>query len=322
MIRPDLPRSDRPRFSVVLPTRDRPHWLGAAAESVLEQTHSDFDLWIVDDGSDAPTTVVCDRLGTRDPRVRVLRNERSAGAAAARNQGILAGRGQYVAFIDDDCTWHPERLERIDAFLRARNPEPAYVATQTVLVSAGSPPRFTLDPVLPEGEPPWRVAPHMMVARRDLLLELGGFDDRLPRSHDWDLAIRLVDRAGWELLAQPLVWAQDLPGLTTDPSKLEKASRVLLKKYGRRSPVSRQLTVEFHRAFAHKILIRGHRWEGVKHYWMATRLSPLAMRNWATLLVALSGTSPYRFVTGVVARTRRSRGSDPSSGSSDVHLPP
>src|SRR5690606_32319329 len=71
------------RFSVVVPTNDRPEWLAAAIESVLEQTFPNFDVWIVDDGSDARTSVLCDEL-SGDSRVHVLRNERPSGAAAAR----------------------------------------------------------------------------------------------------------------------------------------------------------------------------------------------------------------------------------------------
>ena len=292
-----------PRFSVVLPTRDRPLWLAAAAESVLAQSFTDLDLWIVDDGSGPETAAAC-RVLRADPRVRVLRNERGTGAAAARNQAICAAAGAYVAFIDDDCTWHPERLARVDGLLRSRSPEPGYVATQTVLMTAGPPTRFAIAPVLPNDEPPWRVGVPMIVARRDLLLELGGFDDRLPRSHDWDLAIRLVDRAPWALLAEPLVWAEDLPGLTSDPEKMREASRVLLGKYARESPVSSQLTVALHRALGHKLLVRRHGPEGRAHYRRAAALDPSMLVNWATLLLAFGGVPLYRFVTGLVTRFR------------------
>src|SRR5690606_27968093 len=111
--------------------------------SVLEQTFPNFDVWIVDDGSDARTSVLCDEL-SGDSRVHVLRNERPSGAAAARNRGIWASAGEYLAFIDDDCTWHPERLERIDAHLRGRREPSGYIATQTVVMTGGPPPRFTL----------------------------------------------------------------------------------------------------------------------------------------------------------------------------------
>jgi glycosyltransferase involved in cell wall biosynthesis len=294
---------NRPRFSVVLPTQNRPGWLAAAVDSVVDQTFPDFELWIVDDGSDAEIRSLGRELA-EDHRIRVVRNSSPAGAAAARNQGIRAARGEYVAFMDDDCTWHPERLERLDGFLRSHDPEPSYVATQTVLVRSGPPPSYSLDPVLPQGESPWRVGAPMMVVARQALLDVGGFDERLPRSHDWDLAIRLVDRVGGFLLAEPLTWAEDLPGLTADPERLRTASRVLLEKYGRSSPISSQLTVAFHRAVAHKMLILGHGAEGRRHYRRAASLAPSMVVNWATALLAHGGVGLYQLVTGIVARYR------------------
>lgn len=289
-----------PRFSVVLPTRDRPGRLQAAAESVLEQTLPDLELWIVDDGSDPRTGEVCDRLGT-DPRVHVLRDGTDTGGAAARNRGLARARGEYVAFIDDDCAWHPERLERVDRELRHRRSGPDYLCTQTVLIRPGPPPSYSVAPILPEGEAPWRVGTPMIVARRELLAALGGFDERLPRGHDWDLAVRLVDAGSWALLPEPLVWADDVPGLTADRAALRRASRVLARKYGRTSPIARDLTFRLHRSLSHKLLVHSHWRQGVRHALIAVRLGPGRVRAWAGLLAALPGLAFYRWLTGLAA---------------------
>lgn len=299
--------TDAPRFSVVLPTVDRPARAEAAAESVLGQTLRDLELWIVDDGSDPATRDVCSRLAA-DRRVRVLRDGTNTGGAAARNRGLARARGEYVAFIDDDCVWHPQRLERVDGELRRRSPAPDYLCTQTVLIRPGPPPSYDVDPILPAGEAPWRVGTPMIVARRELLAELGGFDERLPRSHDWDLAVRLVDAGSWRLLPEPLVWADDVPGLTADPAGLCQASRVLARKYGKGSPISPELAFRFHRAFSHKLLVRGHWREGVRHALIAVGLGPGHVRAWAGLLATLPGLAFYRWLTGLAARFRDAGG--------------
>lgn len=290
-----------PRFSVVLPTVDRPDRLQAAAESVLEQTLTDLELWIVDDGADPATRDVCARLET-DPRVHCLRNGTNTGGAAARNRGLARARAEYVAFIDDDCVWHPERLERVDRELLRCSPPPDYVCTKTVLIRPGPRPTYTVDPILAEGEAPWRVGTPMIVARRQLLAELGGFDERLPRGHDWDLAVRLVDAGSWVLLPETLVWADDVPGLTADRAALRRASRVLARKYGRRTPIARDLTFRFHRSLSHKLLVRGHWREGIRHALIAVRLGPKHGRAWAGLLAALPGLPFYRWLTEFAAR--------------------
>ncbi len=94
-----------PRFSVVIPTYNRPAYLAEAVASVCAQTVDDFEIVVVDNGSDRPID-----LGD-DPRARLVRFPGNPGAAAARNTGLDAARGEYVAFLDDDDLFTPDRLE-------------------------------------------------------------------------------------------------------------------------------------------------------------------------------------------------------------------
>src|SRR5690554_638255 len=104
-MRGSAPGSDRlPFVSVVVPTRDRPKHLGRTIESILAQTGVEFEVIVVDDGSQVPLGAR-DLSALRDPRVRILRNEQSRGACAARNRGVVASQAEYVAFSDDDCEW-------------------------------------------------------------------------------------------------------------------------------------------------------------------------------------------------------------------------
>jgi glycosyltransferase involved in cell wall biosynthesis len=93
----------RPTFSVVIPTHARPELLAEAVASVIAQTREDWECLVVDDGSGTD-------FAPDDPRVRVIRRERSGGPAAARNTGIEAARGEVVAFLDDDDRYTPDRL--------------------------------------------------------------------------------------------------------------------------------------------------------------------------------------------------------------------
>lgn len=94
-----------PLFSVVIPTYDRPAFLRLAVESVLRQTVRDLECLVVDDASPAPVRVVS------DPRVRVVRNSANLGEPGARNRGLREARGRYLAFLDDDDEFTPDRLE-------------------------------------------------------------------------------------------------------------------------------------------------------------------------------------------------------------------
>jgi glycosyltransferase involved in cell wall biosynthesis len=94
-----------PLFSVVIPTYGRAELLREAVGSVLAQTVDDLECLVVDDASPEPVAT------PPDPRVRVIRRERNGGSAAARNTGLATARGRYVAFLDDDDLWTPDRLE-------------------------------------------------------------------------------------------------------------------------------------------------------------------------------------------------------------------
>lgn len=298
-------------FTVVLPTRDRAERLRAAAESVLEQSLDALELVIVDDGSTDHTAEICEQLADFDPRVRVVSWRAPKGAAAARNGGIRLAVGEFVAFIDDDCVWHPDRLRRIRTALAEHRGEIGYVCTQTLLIGeAGS--RYRINPV-PDGSrwPPWRVGTPMMVVRRDLLRSIGGFDERLRRAQDMDLAIRVVSRTEGLFLVEPLVWKDDVPGISSDPVRLAEASRHLARKYARPGALPFDLHVAFHRSFAHKLLVHGLWREGVRHHWRAARLAPLRVRSWGRWLVAVCGLRPYLAVTRGIEIIRRRTGQEP-----------
>lgn len=95
----------RASISVIVPTYNRPRFLAEALRSVAAQTERSFECIVVDDGSDEPAQLI-----QRDSRFRLVRHETCRGVAAARNTGIEAATGDYLAFLDDDDLWTPTRL--------------------------------------------------------------------------------------------------------------------------------------------------------------------------------------------------------------------
>src|SRR6476661_8300940 len=97
-------RALAPMFSVIIPTYGRSSLLAEAVASVLAQSFSDFECIVVDDASpEAPTL-------PDDLRLRLIVREHNGGPPAARNTGIASATGAYVAFLDDDDVWRPDRL--------------------------------------------------------------------------------------------------------------------------------------------------------------------------------------------------------------------
>lgn len=86
--------------------------VGETIESVLQQTYPHWEMLVVDDCSPDDTCAVVAAWSERDPRVRLIRSERNGGPAAARNRGIAAASGRWLAFLDSDDLWLPRKLER------------------------------------------------------------------------------------------------------------------------------------------------------------------------------------------------------------------
>src|SRR3954468_4584364 len=192
----------QPRVSVVIPTRNRPDMLGAAIGSVLAQTFADYEIVVVINGVDNAATPRTRNVATA-AGCRIVRIERD-GIAVALNAGIAAARGEWIAFLDDDDLWEPNRLA--DELKLADAAAADLVFCNIVKFDAtGS-----------ALEPPLRPPPGMSIAeamtlknygggcspamaRRAAVLDVGGFDETLD-SPDWDLWMRLAwrYRVAWD----------------------------------------------------------------------------------------------------------------------------
>ena len=106
--------------------------IARSIESVLGQRHAQFELLVVDDASTDATAQLVDGYAMADARVRLIRQPANGGVAAARNTGIAAARGEYVAFLDSDDWWHPAKLERQLAQMRRENAQVSYCSYQRV----------------------------------------------------------------------------------------------------------------------------------------------------------------------------------------------
>lgn len=166
-----------------------------AVSAALRQQDVELEVVVVDDGSteQMPTQFP----GLDDPRLRVIRHEESQGVARARNAGLREAHGEWTAFLDDDDVWSPHKLRiQLDA-AGAAGAGFAYAGAVWVddelrLVRGHAPPEpETLSQALLRWNVLWGGASNVL-ARTDLLHNLGGFDEQLFQLADWDLWIRLA----------------------------------------------------------------------------------------------------------------------------------
>lgn len=109
----------KPKVSVITPVHNGDGVVGAAIESVQAQTFDDWELLIVDDGSEDRSASIVSEIGKKDRRIRLIRLAQNSGAAMARNAGIQHARGRYIAFLDSDDAWYPGKIEQQIGFMEA-----------------------------------------------------------------------------------------------------------------------------------------------------------------------------------------------------------
>mgnify|MGYP001285311825 CR=1 FL=1 len=208
--------------SVVIPTFNRARYLPDAIRSVLQQSHRNVQLIVVDDGSTDETPAVLD--GFEDQRLIILRIARSRSPAHARNVGIARASGQLLAFLDSDDVWLHTKLERqVSAMRAARSCRWSYTLFDHI-DEAGSPmaplrggvgnPRsgWILDSIITEDA---LVMVQSVLAETSLVRELGGFDETPELREDLDLCFRLAMRSQACAVANELLRVRHHPGRTT-----------------------------------------------------------------------------------------------------------
>ncbi len=195
-----------PLISVIIPTYNRRRLLLEAIESVEKQTYSNVELIVVDDGSTDETA----QLGeTTSPLFRYTRQE-NRGPAAARNHGARIARGEWLAFLDSDDIWMPDKLARQWQTLEA---EPEFRAIYTnelwirrgVRVNQRRKHRKYSGWIYPYCLPLCIVSPSSILLHRELWEEAGGMDESLPAAEDYDLWLRLSWRHQFRLLDELLI---------------------------------------------------------------------------------------------------------------------
>jgi len=189
-----------PLVSVIVPTFNRPEMLGDCLRSIEGQTFRDFEVVVVNDAGVDVEDVVA-RWNKRG-NMHCIRHPENRGLAAARNTGIRAARGEFLAYLDDDDLFYPDHLETLAGCLRSGNPRVAYTDAVRAhqRMEAGGYRVYRRDIPYSLDFDPQRllvrnIAPVLCFLHpKACLEETGLFDESLPVLEDWDLWIRMSRR--------------------------------------------------------------------------------------------------------------------------------
>ena len=294
-----------PLVSVVIPVFNGASFIGRAVDSVLAQTWTDFEIILVDDGSTDGTPAVFERLAQM-PSVICL-HQANAGPAQARNVGVQAAKGKYIAFLDCDDIWFQTKLETQVAILR-RTSQPGLVhshyevidpAGKVIQHAKAGQSQDVFHQVFTGGQAPLLST---TIMSRALLEQVGGFDPNLWVSEDTDLILRLYELTTFEWVDQVLVHKfQQVPrdgdDLEAEGSYREKVLRSrerFLTRVQHRSTLNPEQVRALNREWSSYYVMKGaleerqRCWAGARQQYVAAiKKDPFRLRGYTRFLRAL-----------------------------------
>jgi glycosyltransferase involved in cell wall biosynthesis len=263
----------------------------------LNQTFQDFELIVVDDASAENSFEVV--ASFHDDRIKFIRHETRKGGSAARNTGILNSTGDYIAFLDDDDEWLPEKLAKQMKVLLASPKEVGCVSTGCVDVSSST------GRILGEYVPKKRgnLSKDLLVAncvgstssvllKRECLERTGLFDESLPCSQDYDLWIRISKEFLFECVREPLFkYRIHQNKISTNLEALTKGTEIMAAKY-RDYPLSyyREQYVDIGIMYC----LAGDVHKGRIAFLEAIKLFPFQVRSYFNFCLSLLGAETFR----------------------------
>ncbi|MHB1241309.1 MAG: glycosyltransferase family 2 protein [Gammaproteobacteria bacterium] len=274
-------------MSVILPTFNRIRTVRKSIMSVLRQDYEDLELIVVDDGSSDGTAELLKTFN--DPRLRVISLAQNSGQSAARNIGIEAACGTYVAFQDSDDLWTRNKLktqlERLQKTAHYRLSGGFCAFT----VIGGKQSRTRMPRGVPNDYKPASlynmllkdnvVGTPTLLIERTILQNLGGFDEKLDTLEDWDLALRLAAKGhALDYIPHSLVlsrWSRN--GVNTRPSAMS-IYRILEKHLGVQEPEQKACIVKHYQKLVKEFFSLGDRVLGSRCFWNGISLDP-RLRN-------------------------------------------
>lgn len=297
--------------SVIIPTFNRGWIIERSVRSVLAQTYQNFEIIIVDDGSSDNTFDVVKSFG--DIRIRYMRHEKNLGGSAARNTGIKAAKGGYIAFLDSDDEWFPKKLEKQMEVFNNSIPDVG-------VVYAGW--RWILDEnkkIIQDVMPIHRGSLYEILLNSDcvgsnsiplirtnILRTVGGFDGNLPSRQDWDLWLRIAQHCEFDFVPEILVnyFIHDKSISSSTLNKL-RGTEMILEKYADDFCKQPKLLARHYNLLSVLSLLEGDINKGRSYIFNSIKLDHTNWRAFVCLMFSFLGTSTCKMIFKYLKRIKQ-----------------
>jgi len=291
-----------PTVSVVIPTFNREHYIGRALESVLNQTYTDYEIIIVDDGSTDRTEEIIRRYQETSGNIRYIHTTENKGAPAARNRGIREARGTYIAFQDSDDVWMPEKLEKqlkvlaesssavglvyagfwfVKGDTREYIPRPSYKKKEGNIANELLKGSFIGTPTI--------------LIKKECFDKAGLFDESLPQLQDWELMIRVSGHYQYRFIDEPLLCAHYHGDNISDDqvSNIRAREMIFAKHYNKYKDAGRRVLAREYFSLGNLYCKNAMAYRGRKYFFRAIRTYPFNPLYYVLAWISITGSKTY-----------------------------
>lgn len=296
-----------PLVSVVIPTHNRPEHLSLAVSSVAAQTYRPLEILVIDDDSEVPVNDSPPEVPS-DVSLRIVRQSPGKGAAGARNRGAREAKGEYIAFLDDDDSWFPDKLEKqIGLLTAAADPRVRGSGCQMLVVDENgtriketrfpSLRRDIIDGMVYRDE---NVNPSTLVIHKAAFDEVGEFNESLPTAEDRQWLLRYLFLFDLVMLDQVQVryLEHSAERLSTNFELMLAGERQFLqfiRNFAADLGARPRKAMGYRYAKLGNELLLANRWsDGILAFFRGIVQNPLEHRAWAGLLLSIAGPGFYR----------------------------
>lgn len=292
--------------SVLIATYHRPQLLENAIESVINQTHNNIEIIVVnDDINDRHTVRVLNEY--EGESLIAVHNDERVGISASRNIAADIANGEFICVLDDDDRWHPQKVEKqlekfstiCDDYAVVFTGGEVWNVNSSQLIDRRSPSRSREGCVWPDILRSWGMAPHSShMIRSASFHEVDGFDEDIHRGEDWDLSIRLAKRYKFAFIDEPLTVRLVHGDNVSDSLHVDQRKDILVK-HGNDIFSDKSIRQDFfsiwHQKRGYYMMLNGRRREAIQEYYLASGYNP-QKRTILLLIASLLGIGFFQFL--------------------------
>jgi glycosyltransferase involved in cell wall biosynthesis len=285
--------------SIILPTYNRKLLLGRAIQSILDQSYQNFEIIVVDDCSSDNTDKFVKSI--KDKRIQYIQLKKRKGANIARNTGIKAAKGDYIAFQDSDDVWLDRKLEKQMKAFKESPEDIGVIYTSRINLADGKKSIIPSPDIEPkEGNlhdillKTGFIATPTAVVKRECFAKVGMFDENLPREQDWDLWIRISKHYRFKHIDEPLVKSYlQTDSISGNTNSWIIARKLILEKYFDEISKKPEVLSDHYYWIGTALILNGEIKVGRSYFLKAIRLYPFKITLLLSTLASLFGLKTY-----------------------------